>query len=295
MPNVKANGIQIEYDTFGDSSASPLLLVMGLGAQMTRWEEEFCNKIADKGHYVIRYDNRDVGLSTKFDEASVTDVLGTMAAIFRKEKVEVTYTLDDMADDGIGLMDVLGIEKAHICGASMGGFIVQTMGVRHPSRISSITSIMSGTGNPNLPQAKPKAMNFLLQPAPTERDKYIDYMVKGRRIIGSPGFAFDEERIRENTALDFDRSFYPEGAARQLIAILIRGNRKEALASIKVPTLIIHGADDPLVPVEHGKDTAEAIPGSELMIIDGMGHDIPREVWPQLIDAIASNAAKAMN
>jgi len=293
MPNVSANGIQIEYDTFGDSLNSPLLLIMGLGSQMTRWDEDFCGLLVKQGFYVIRFDNRDVGLSSKLEEAGVPKVLKAMAAAARGEKVEAPYKIKDMADDAIGLLDALGIDKAHVCGASMGGMIAQTMAVKHPSRVISLISIMSSTGNPELPPGKPEAMKVLVTPAPTQREPYIEYTAALRRTIGSPGFAFDEKRERERAALDYDRCFHPQGVARQLMAIVTRENLKPALASVTVPTLVIHGAADPLVPMEAGKDTAQAVPGSELMIIEGMGHDLPPEVWPRVVDAIAKHAKKA--
>lgn len=293
MPRVKANGIDIEYDTFGDPSSSPLLLIMGLGSQMVRWEEDFCNMLVERGHYVVRFDNRDVGLSSKFDEAGVPNVIEIMKAVAKGEEVEVPYTVDDMADDSAGLLEALGIETAHVCGISMGGMIAQAMAIRHPSRMRSMISIMSSTGNPELPKAKPEALAVLMTPAPAERDAYLEHSVKLRRIIGSPGFAFDEEVVKKDAARSYDRCFYPQGAARQLAGISAHGNRKLALASVTVPTLVIHGAADPLVPVEGGKDTAEAIPGAKLSIIEGMGHSLPIELWPRLADEIAAHAKEA--
>lgn len=292
MPNVKANEIQIEYDTFGDSSSPPLLLIMGLGAQMILWDEEFCEQLATKGHYVIRFDNRDIGLSTKLDEAGVPDVMAAMTAALEGKEVESPYSIDDMADDAVGLLDSLKIDKSHVCGASMGGMIAQVIAYRHPSRILSLTSIMSSTGNPELPQGKPEALAALTTPAPTEREAYIEHGVNLWQTIGSPGFPFDKERIRERTALSFDRCFHPQGLARQLVAILAHGNRKPALASVTAPTLVIHGADDPLVPVEGGKDTAEAIPGAEILIIEGMGHDLPQDAWSRIVNAITEHTHK---
>lgn len=292
MTKIIANNIEIEYDTFGDPSSNPLLLIMGLGAQMISWEEELCELLVNQGFYVIRFDNRDVGLSTKFEEAGVPDIMKLVIRAQRGEKIESPYTLEDMADDAIGLLDALKIDKAHICGASMGAMIVQVIAVRYPSRVLSLTSIMGSTGNPNLPQPKPETMKVLMTPAPTEREAYIEESVKRWRVLYGTGFPFDEERRRKMAARAYDRSFYPEGFARQLAAVLANGNRKPTLASIKVPTLIIHGGDDLLVPVEGGIDTAEAIYGAELLIINGMGHSLPPETWPQIVDAIAKNAAK---
>jgi pimeloyl-ACP methyl ester carboxylesterase len=293
MPKVKANNIEIEYDTFGDPSSKALLLIMGLGGQMIRWEEEFCEKFVEQGFFVIRFDNRDVGLSTKFDEAGEPDLPKLYMQVARGEKIESLYTLNDMADDAIGLLDALNIDKAHICGASMGGMIAQTVAYRHPSRVLSLTSIMSSTGNPDLPQPKPEAMKVLIQPPPTEREAIIEHGVNTMRFIHSTGFPFHEERARRLVIAALDRSNYRPGYSRQLVAILATGNRKQNLTSITAPTLVIHGSEDPLVSPDGGKDTAEAIPGAELLIIEGMGHSIPIEVWPQVMDAITENANKA--
>jgi pimeloyl-ACP methyl ester carboxylesterase len=296
MPKAKANNIEIEYDTFGDSSSKPLLLVMGLGVQMIGWREEFCEKLVDKGFYVIRFDNRDVGLSTKIEEAGVLDVNDIVKAInaqIKGKEVQAPYKIEDMADDAIGLLDALNVDKAHICGAPMGGMIVQEMAIKYPSRVLSLTSIMSTTGRADLPQPKPEAMKLLMTPSPEERDAYIEYSVNLWRVLHGSGFPFDEEEIREMAAKGYDRSFYPQGVNRQLVGILASGSRKDKLASVNVPTQVIHGGDDPLVPLEGGKDTAESIPGAELLIIEGMGHELPPEAWPQIIDAISANADKA--
>ena len=293
MAQVTANGIQIEYDTFGDENSPALLLIMGLGTQMIAWDEEFCSLLADQGHYVIRFDNRDIGLSTKIEEAGIPDVMAAMTAAMSGEEVMSSYTINDMADDAADLLSALGVDKAHICGASMGGMIAQTMAFRHPNRVFSLISIMSTTGDPNLPQGKPEAMEVLVEKAPTERGAVIDRSVRVAKIIGSPGFPFDEARIRDKAAIAFDRSFYPQGQIRQLVAVLASGSRKEKLVEISAPTLVIHGSEDPLVPIEGGKDTAESIPGAELLIIDGMGHDLPQGAWSQLVNAISNHTQKA--
>ncbi len=286
MPNATANGIQIEYDTFGDDNSPPLLLIMGLGAQMIGWREEFCRMLADGGLYVIRFDNRDIGLSAKFEWLGIPD---TLAAAATGKRIEFGYTLDDMADDAVGLLDALGIEKAHICGASMGAAITQTIGFRHPSRALSLIPIMGTTGNSKLPPPDPEALAMLFAPAPGKRDAYIDHRVKTWKILWG-SLPFDEEEIRNRSAMEFDRSYYPQGTARQLMAVLAHGNRKSRLAGVTAPTLVIHGVEDPLVPVEAGKDTADAIPGAELLLIEGMGHCLPKEVWPQITDAVVSHA-----
>jgi pimeloyl-ACP methyl ester carboxylesterase len=276
MPNVKANGIQIEYDSFGDGSFPALLLIAGNGAQIFFGDAEFCELLAKKGSFVIRFDNRDAGLSTKFEEAGIPDFPAAIKAAMEGKPVESAYTLDDMADDAVGLLDALGIEKAHICGASMGGMIAQVISYRHPKRVLSLTSIMSTTGNPDLPQGKPDALAAVLAPAPEERKAYVEHNMNVWRRIWSPGFPFEEKRARTFIERSYDRSYYPQGMARQNIAIIAGGDRRPSLSSIKVPTLVIHGADDPLIPVEGGKDTARVIPGASLLIINGMGHDMPK-------------------
>ncbi len=293
MPKAKANNIEIEYDTFGTPTSKPFLLIMGLGAQMINWDEEFCNQLVDRGFYVIRFDNRDVGLSTKFDDAGEPNLMKLVMAARRGKQIESAYTLEDMSDDAVGLLDALNIDKAHICGASMGGMIAQLVAIRHPSRVLSLTSIMSSTGNPDLPQPKPEAMQALMKPIPTQREAIIEAGVDTMRIIHGPGIPFDEERARKLTIASLDRSNYRVGYSRQLAAIMAAKNRKPALASVSVPTLVIHGSDDPLMPPDGGKDTAEAIPGAELLVVKGMGHSLPPQVWSQVIDAITKNTSKA--
>jgi pimeloyl-ACP methyl ester carboxylesterase len=293
MPRVRANRIEIEYEAFGDRGAEPLLLIMGLGAQMVLWHEDFCRLLAERGHFVVRFDNRDVGLSTKFAHAGVPDVLQMMVDARMGKPVAAPYSLDDMADDTAGLLAALGIERAHVCGASMGGMIAQTLAIRHPERVKSLVSIMSTTGHPDLPPPRPEVAAVLVGPMPTGRDSAIERGVSVFRAIGSPGFPFDEAAVRERAALQYDRCFHPEGQVRQLAAILAAGSRRERLSQVRVPTLVIHGADDPLVPLEGGRDTAEAIPGAELMIIEGMGHDQPRPLWPRVVERIAASTARA--
>jgi len=294
MAMVTANGIRIAYETFGNASDRPLLLIIGLGGQMIQWDDDLCLDLAGRGHYVIRFDNRDVGLSTKFDEAGVPNLVAIIGKIMKGEQIQAPYSLDDMADDGVGLLDALGIERAHICGMSMGGMIAQTIAIRHPSRVLSLISIYSTTGNPALPQPKPEVLGLLISPAPKEREANIEHMVKIFRTLAGPGFPIDEKWTRKIMAQSYDRCFCPQGMARQLVAILGHGNRKPALALLKVPTLVIHGTDDPLVPVEGGKDTAEAIPGAQLMLIGGMGHDLPHDgAWPRIVEAITAHTLKA--
>ena len=293
MPNVKANGIQIEYETFGDPSARPLLLIIGLGAQLIEWHEDFCEGLAEKGHYVICFDNRDSGLSQKFEELGLANVFQAGEALMRGETVTPPYTLEDMADDAAGLLDALDISKAHICGMSMGGMIAQTFAIRHPSRVQSLISIYSSTGNPDLPPPEDQAMEVLLEAPPTERQAYVDFLARTFRVIAGSGFPFDEAYHRRLAEKLYDRSFYPQGTGRQLLAVMTQENRKPALASVTAPTLVIHGSDDPLVPLECGKDTADVIPGAELLIIEGMGHELPPgNGWPQILDAITAFTKK---
>jgi pimeloyl-ACP methyl ester carboxylesterase len=284
-----ANGIEIAYQTFGERSDPALLLVMGLGAQLIHWPEEFCELLAARGFHVVRFDNRDVGHSTKIDDAPVPDLAAVIAGDLR----DARYTLDDMADDAVGLLDHLEIDAAHVAGASMGGMIAQTIAIRHPDRVLSVCSIMSTTGDRTVGQARPEALAVLLAPAPADRAGYIDFHVKAFKAIGSPGFPFDEEFLRWRAETTYDRSHHPDGFKRQLLAVLASGDRTRALAQISVPTVVIHGSDDPLITVSGGKATARAIPGAELVVIPGMGHDLPSGAWQQIIDAIAANAERA--
>lgn len=290
MAKVDANGIQIEYETFGKLDSPALLLIIGLAGQLIAWDEKLCQQLAQQGHYVIRFDNRDAGLSSKIEEAGVPDITKTIEAQMKGETINPPYTIEDMAADAVGLLDALGIEKAHICGMSMGGMIAQTIALNYPKRVLSLISIYSRTGDPEEPQSKPEAMEFLLTSPPEEREAYIEFRMKLFNTISGSGFPYDEEWLRKFVAQSYDRSFCPQGAARQLVAILAQKNRKPALTSLSEPALVIHGADDPLVRVECGKNTAEAIPGAKLMIIDGMGHDLPHGgAWPQIIDAIVDH------
>nr|ACF33459.1 putative lipase/esterase [uncultured bacterium] len=293
MANIIANGIQIEYDTFGNPDEPPLLLIMGLACQLIHWDEDLCEQLARRGHYVIRFDNRDTGLSTKFAEAGIPDIGQIIEARMKGEEFRPPYTLEDMADDAVGLLDALEIEKAHVCGMSMGGMIAQTIGLNHQQRVLSLISIYSHTGNPELPPPTPEALEYLVTPPPMEREANITYTLDVWRTFSGKGFPLDEDWNRKIAAKAYDRAFYPEGVARQMAAVLTQKNRKFELGSVTMPTLVIHGADDPLVPVEGGKDTAEAIPGAELIIIDGMGHDLPHGgAWPQIVDAIVNHTQK---
>ena len=289
MPKANVNNITIEYETMGDLNSKPLLLIAGLGSQLLAWSEEICQKLAENGFFVIKFDNRDVGLSTKFEDAGIPDMIEIREAYTRGEIPKVPYTLEDMADDAIGLLDALNIEKAHICGASMGGMIAQIIAYRHPSRVLSLTVIMSTTGNPELPPSKPEIVMRFFAPVPSEREAYIDEMVKrDSLIIGT--FPFNENQSRDYRTREYDRSYYPEGIARQLAAMAVPGNIKPYII-----TIVIHGSEDPFNLIEAGKDIATSIPNAELLIIDGMGHSIPREIIPHIINAIVKNSNKDVN
>ncbi|MGH2631925.1 MAG: alpha/beta fold hydrolase [Tepidiformaceae bacterium] len=286
MPTIKANGLDIFYDTFGKRGDAPLLLVMGLGAQMTQWDEGFCQKLADRGFFVVRYDNRDAGLSSKIEAGGTPDIGKVMAG----DRSNVPYLLDDMADDAAGVIDALGMAPANIVGASMGGMIVQALAIRHPAKVRSLCSIMSTTGDPSVGQPTPEAMAALLAPPPTNRAEAIEGGLRATKVIGGT-FPIDEGKLRARIGSDYDRSNYPVGMARQLVAIIASPDRTEGLKGVHVPTLVIHGEADSLVTPSGGAATAAAVPGATLMKVPGMGHDMPEQVVPQVVDAIAKNAS----
>jgi len=287
MPTAPANGIEICYDTFGQPVNPALLLVMGLGGQMTAWEPDFCDALANAGFHVIRFDNRDTGLSTKMESAPPPDIGKAMTG----DMSSASYTLWDMADDAVGLLDHLQLERAHIVGASMGGMIVQAIAIRHPHRVISMTSIMSTTGNPNVGQATPAAMTALMAPPATSRDEAIERGKQSARIVGSPGYPSGDEVVAARIARDFDRCFYPIGVARQMLAVMATGDRSEALNTVTAPTLVIHGEDDPLVTLSGGQATAAAIPGARLVTFPGMGHDLPASLRAEFVEVITGHAA----
>ena len=292
MASISANGITIEYDTFGDRGGRPLLMVMGLGAQMIAWRPEFCQQLAERGHFVIRYDNRDVGLSEKFGHLGVPDLVAILGAIATGDAPEAPYSLDDMVDDGLGLLDALEIESAHVCGASMGGMIVQAMAINAPERVLSMTSIMSTTGNPDLPPATEEAMAALLTPGATTPEGAVERSLHINRVIGSPAYQAPAQQLRARALEAYERCSYPEGVTRQMAAVAAHGNRKPHLEKLDLPTLIVHGEADPLVPAAGGIDTHEAVDNSELLLIDGMGHDLPEPIWPEVIDGISRTTAR---
>lgn len=284
------NGIEICYETHGDPDGEPLLLVMGLGTQLIGWPIELCDALVDRGFFVVRYDNRDTGLSTKFANVGA-DFLTTFLKARQGEPVEVAYRLSDMAADGIGLLDHLGIDSAHVVGASMGGMIAQTMAIEHPTRVRTLTSIMSTTGDLDVGEPTPQAMEALLRPVPTTREDAIAASVAATKLIGSPDH-FDEAVARERAAAAYDRCFNPAGTARQLLAIASSGSRAEGLAQLDLPTVVIHGDVDPLVTPSGGQRTAELIPGAELIMLEGMGHDLPPAMIGPVVEAITSLAAR---
>lgn len=287
MPQVQGNGIEIEYDTFGDPGGRPLLLIIGLSSQMIEWPDAFCEKLAAKGHYVIRFDNRDIGLTSKIEDADVPDFMDAMAAHQAGKEVKAPYTLSDMAADAIGLMDALNIEKANVCGQSMGGMIAQVMAIEHPRRLLSLMPLSSSTGEPDLPPPSAQAMEAMMSRPPEERDEYIQYRVDVARAFSGDSDKFDAQLAAELTNLCYDRSLYPMGFVRQLLAVWASGSRKDLLADVSVPTLVIHGDPDPLVPLEHGRAIAEAIPGARLKVIKGLGHGTAYpDLWDEIVDAI---------
>ena len=291
MPKAKVNNIEIEYETIGDPISKPILLIAGLGSQLLAWSDEMCEDLANLGFYVIRFDNRDIGLSTKFENAGIPDMMEISAAYARGEIPKIPYTLEDMADDAIGILNALNIEKAHVCGASMGGMIAQIIAYRHPSRVLSLAVIMSTTGNPELPPSKPEILMQFFAPVPSEREAYIEEMVKRDSLINGT-FSYDENRSREYRTTEYDRSFYPDGIVRQLAAMSVPGNIKPFISAIKAPTIVIHGSEDPFNSIEAGKDIATIISGAELLIIDRMGHCFPREIIPRIIEALVVNSKK---
>lgn len=291
MPIVPANDIEICYETTGDAAGQPLVLIHGYGSQLIQWPQLLCDELAKRGFFVIRMDNRDVGLSTKLDGqmppfGPPAEGSGTLTLTGPPP-----YTLTDMAADAVGLLDALGIERAHFVGASLGGTIVQRIAISFPDRIRTLTSIMSATGSPDAPGATPEAAAALFAPTPTDRDAYIDHLVGVCKVIY--GSYYDAEKVRAAAGLRYDRSFYPEGMPRQLAALISDGDRTAQLAGVACPTLVIHGRRDPLVPLANGEATAAAIPGAELVVFDEMGHDLPEQLCPEFADHIAKLAARA--
>jgi pimeloyl-ACP methyl ester carboxylesterase len=284
-----ANGIELAYQELGDPDGQPLLLVMGLATQMIAWDEEFCSQLADRGFRVVRFDNRDIGRSTKIDAAGLPKRLDVIVG----RHATAPYLLRDMARDAVGLMDHLEIESAHVVGASMGGMIAQTLAIEFPRRVRSIVSIMSTTGSRRVGMPSPKAFGLMLAKPPHGREETVERVLKTFRMIGSPGYPFEEERIRELAGLSYDRGHTAAGVVRQMHAITASGNRTHGLHTVRAPAAVIHGKADPLVHPSGGRATARAIPGARLKLVDGMGHDLPPQLWPTFVEEIAANAARA--
>ncbi len=286
----RANGIDICYEIFGEPSAEPVLLIMGLGAQMVLWDDAFCEQLAARGFRVIRFDNRDIGQSGKLTGGKRLTPIELLKLRFLKIPVAAPYKIIDMARDTTSLMDVLGIKSAHLVGASMGGMIAQEVAISFPQRVRSLTSIMSTTGNPKVPPPTKEAAAMLMAPPPTTKEEYFARFAQTWKILRVGSFPEDEALDPSRAARIFSRGLNPAGVGRQLRAILASGSRKERLRSVTAPTLVIHGTVDPLVRPEGGMDTAASIPGAKLMMVEGMGHAIPIPMWPQIIDAIDKHA-----
>ena len=289
----RANGIDICYEIFGDPAAEPLLLIMGLGAQMIHWDDEFCRQLAARGFRVIRFDNRDIGKSSHLSGGKRLTPFELLKQRFLKIPVASTYKLIDMAKDTVGLMDVLGIKSAHLVGASMGGMIAQEVALSFPQRVRSLTSIMSTTGNPKIPPPTREAAAVLMAPPPQSKEEYFARFAQTWKILRAGSFPEEEALDPARAARTWERGLNPPGVGRQLRAILASGSRKERLHAVKAPTLVIHGTVDPLVRPEGGLDTAASIPGAKLVMVEGMGHALPMRFWPQILGAIAEHAKGA--
>jgi pimeloyl-ACP methyl ester carboxylesterase len=289
VPVVSSNGLELCYETIGDPADPTLLLVMGLGEQLITWPDDFCAALAARGFHVIRFDNRDVGRSTWFDELGQPD----LRALFGGDPSGAHYLLSDMAADTAGLLDALGVRRAHVVGASMGGMIAQQLAIDSPHLVASLTSIMSTTGDPGVGQVKLDDPAALMAAPAADREAAIAASVAMHRLIGSPGFPTSDEELAARAAAKFDRAYHPAGTQRQFAAIVASPDRTGALRSLKVPTVVIHGDADRLVDPSGGRATAEAVPGAELLMIPGMGHDLPDGVWDRVIEAITANAARS--
>lgn len=296
MTILKTNGIHLSYDILGDKAAPAILLIAGLGTQMIRWPAPFCRNLVARGYCVIRFDNRDAGCSSHFTDYPATDFGALAAALAAGQRPSVAYTLFDMAGDAIGLLDALAIKRAHFVGRSMGGMIAQIAASVYPERVLSLTSIMSSTGNPSLPSASQDVMTMLTRRAPNalvDQTGFLENSLAFARRIAGPGYPFDESAHRALILEETRRAYDPTGFGRQLAAIAATGDLRPLLAKITVPSLIIHGADDALIPAACGKDTASSIRGSELMLVDGMGHDLPSPLYQTVANGIERVARRA--
>ena len=288
MARANANGITLEYETFGAPRQRPLILVMGLSTQMVAWPDRFCAMLADAGHFVVRFDNRDVGLSTKLEELGVPDLNRLMAN--GCADAVAPYTLSDMAADTVGLMDGLGISSAHVCGLSMGGMIAQIMAIERPERVAGLISLSSTTGEPDLPGPTPEAVEAMMSKPPVRREAYVDYQAEVYRAFSGASPFYQEALQRELSRRAFDRMFYPNGFARQMAAVLCAPGRRSALSAVSAPALVIHGDCDTVVPPAHGRDTADAIPGATLKIVRGLGHGLAYPaLWEEIVSAVSDH------
>jgi pimeloyl-ACP methyl ester carboxylesterase len=292
---IQANGIALEIEDHGSPAGEPLVLVMGLGMQLLAWHEDFVAQLVDRGFRVIRFDNRDIGLSQGFDAAGVPSLATVSLRHLLGMRVHSPYTLADMAADTVGILDALGIARAHVCGASMGGMIAQHVAVGWPQRVKSVTLMMTSSGARRLPSPSLKVRGALMaRPEHSDRlDSLVDHYVRLYRLIGSPGYPADEATLRKRLAVSLTRAYRPDGTARQMVAIVADGDRSPRLGAIAAPTQVIHGRDDPLVPVAAGLDLAAKVRGAALDVIDGMGHDLPVALWPRFVAGIANAATRA--
>ena len=291
MSLVEANGMQLEVERLGDASAPPLVLINGLGGQLIRWGDGFCQLLLERGLQVIRYDQRDVGLSTKLSDFGIDRVRTSLGRAFRREPTEVAYQLEDMADDAAALIGALGFESAHVAGISLGGMVGQLLAIRHPQRVRSFCSIMSTTGDRSLPKPTREAVEVLMTMKPDDREGFIEHELRSTRSFHGKVLPFDEDYIRGRAAREYDRAYEPEGTARQLLASSVATSRREPLQKLRLRSLVIHGDQDPLIRPECGLDTQRCIPGSKLHVVAGMGHDLCRAAWGEVASAIADHAA----
>ena len=290
MPRAHGNEVELEYETVGGPAGRPLLLVQGLGAQLISIEDGLCQELASRGFLVVRYDNRDAGLSTWFDDARPVN----LAAIWGGDHSSLAYTLEDMADDAAAVLDAAGVPAAHVAGISLGGMIAQLLATRHPARVRSLASIMSTTGDRAVGRPSGEAASVLVSSMPSDRDGFIERTVANAKAVGSgTAFPFDAEAVRQGAARSFDRAYHPKGTGRQFAAILAAGDRTGALGQIRVPTVVVHGEEDQVIGVSGGEATAAAIPGARLLRVPGLGHELPPGFWPALADALVENADRA--
>ena len=296
MAQVRANGNCLEYEIDGPAEAPVLLMIHGVGAQLIRWPPDLCRALVEAGFRILRFDPRDIGLSSRMDHAPVPDLAEVIAARARGEEPDLPYTLHDLAADAVGLLDALGIRSAHVLGVSLGGMVAQVMAIEHPSRVESLAIMMSQSGNPDVPPSRPEALAIMTRPTPDpvrEHRAYLDHQVERNRVLGSPAYPVPEAELRHYAAQAAERAWNPAGTARQLAAGRGSADRRAMLRQLRIPALVLHGADDPLIPVAAGEDIADSIEKSWFVKVDGMGHDLPAELFGLFVSAIAANARRA--